>query len=402
MKTKLQAIFSVIFALLFLSQSSNAQTTLLGWQFSDVTPAVVGNEATATSNIIDAKVETSILSRGAGLKTEGVTLARGFSTTFTSYTSGNTTKTDALTNNEYFEFFFTSKVGSKANLGSIENRLRRSSNGPNVYRWMYSLDNAPFVEIGSADITFTDNNTNGVIQSPIDLSAITELQDLDNTHTVRFRIYMWGVSSSTGTFAFARYASGDATPVLELRGTSTTLPVSLTSFTGKKENNGVKLTWKTLSETNNSHYEILRSADDKVFESITIVNGKGNSNTESTYTFTDATPINGNNYYTLKQVDFDGTAKNVALCVVNAAFQKSSFQVLNTADLSTVKCAVSTGFSRLSSIKITDIAGNVKANVSVSLQQGTHVLDVEAALPKGIYVATFSNGMEQMVTKFSK
>jgi hypothetical protein len=41
------------------------------------------------------------------------------------------------------------------------------------------------------------------------------------------------------------------------------LPVSLVSFTGKKVNDGVQLTWKTASELNSKSFEVLRSEDGK-------------------------------------------------------------------------------------------------------------------------------------------
>lgn len=402
MKTKLHSIVLSVLAVILIGFSLNtkAQTSLLAWQFSN--PAFVGNEATATSTSTNSNVETSTLSRGSGLSTTGVTLARGFSTTFTSWTTGNTTKADALTNNEYFEFNFKPKANCNASLGSIEARVRRSANGPTSYRWMYSLNDAAFVEIGTTDITgFSDTNTNGVIQSPIDLSGITALQNLTQTSNVKFRIYMWGVNSGSGTFAFARYAATDLTPVLELKGTAT-LPISLISFTGKNESNGVKLAWQTASERNNSHFEVLRSGDDQKEESIATVNGKGNNSSVSAYFLTDYNPLNGNNYYTLKQFDFDGTATSVAVCAVNNVINKSVFQVLGGNDLNSITCTINSNFSGVSTIKIIDLGGQIKATSTINLLKGNHQIVVPVTLDKGIYFASFSNAKEQMTFKFSK
>jgi len=83
------------------------------------------------------------------------------------------------------------------------------------------------------------------------------------------------------------------------------MPVTLISFNGKSEEGKAKLTWKTTSETNNKGFEIERSADARVFETIGFVDGNGDSKEVNTYHFTDLQPLS-NGYYRLKQLDHDG------------------------------------------------------------------------------------------------
>lgn len=85
------------------------------------------------------------------------------------------------------------------------------------------------------------------------------------------------------------------------------LPVELTSFAAASVGDGVTLKWETASETNNSHFEIERSGDGKIFEYIGDVAGNGTTSENSFYKFHDAAPMKGHNYYRLKQVDFDGS-----------------------------------------------------------------------------------------------
>lgn len=99
-------------------------------------------------------------------------------------------------------------------------------------------------------------------------------------------------------------------PALRILVTEGALPVKLISFDAKAEQNRVRLDWKTASETNNSHFEIERSYNGKLFESIGRVEGKGTSVTESNYTFFDSKPLVGTSYYRLKQVDSDRTKNN--------------------------------------------------------------------------------------------
>jgi hypothetical protein len=84
----------------------------------------------------------------------------------------------------------------------------------------------------------------------------------------------------------------------------TTLPVIITNFSGLKKADGILLTWSTSSESNNSHFEILRADDAQQYTSI----GKVVPNASGNYTLLDKSPLAGNNYYKLVQVDVDGKA----------------------------------------------------------------------------------------------
>ncbi len=90
--------------------------------------------------------------------------------------------------------------------------------------------------------------------------------------------------------------------------TNIALPVQLISFNGRQEGNQVKLSWLTATETNNDHFEVERSENGADYISIGSVKGNGNSLVQQEYTFTDLNPDKGNNYYRLRQMDFNGEA----------------------------------------------------------------------------------------------
>src|SRR5215471_4877557 len=84
------------------------------------------------------------------------------------------------------------------------------------------------------------------------------------------------------------------------------LPLTFLSFNVTKSKNKVLLTWQTISEQHNDYFSIERSAYGNNFYEIGKVKSK-NSNTQmQQYSFEDFTPLNGENYYRLKQVDVDG------------------------------------------------------------------------------------------------
>ena len=84
------------------------------------------------------------------------------------------------------------------------------------------------------------------------------------------------------------------------------LPVKLGSFTVKKVNTSAQLDWSTEQEINSSYFSIERSTDGRIWTSITRVNAAGNSTSVKDYRAFDNNPLNGLNYYRLKQYDVDG------------------------------------------------------------------------------------------------
>jgi len=94
--------------------------------------------------------------------------------------------------------------------------------------------------------------------------------------------------------------------LLDLNG-NFTLPVELISFKADKQNQTVLLTWKTAQEQNSDRFEIERSSNGTAFNSKGSVAAAGNTNSITNYSFKDIDPMNGINYYRLKQVDKDGS-----------------------------------------------------------------------------------------------
>jgi hypothetical protein len=86
------------------------------------------------------------------------------------------------------------------------------------------------------------------------------------------------------------------------------LPVNFLSFTATAEKTDVLLYWSTAQEQNSDHFEIERSSDNSNFVSIGEVTAAHNSSSQTSYSFTDLSPVSGNNFYRLKEVDLDGNS----------------------------------------------------------------------------------------------
>jgi len=89
----------------------------------------------------------------------------------------------------------------------------------------------------------------------------------------------------------------------------TSLPVSFLYFISDKDIDGVLLKWATTSESNNVGFYVERSVDNKNWESISFIDGYGNSDNVVMYSYKDKKRTDINKYYRIKQVDISGGYK---------------------------------------------------------------------------------------------
>ena len=88
------------------------------------------------------------------------------------------------------------------------------------------------------------------------------------------------------------------------------LPVELVSFNSVVSERNVTLNWATASENNNAGFEIERKIsgnESQVWVKAGNIKGKGNSNVQNSYAFTDMNLYSGTYQYRLKQTDFNGS-----------------------------------------------------------------------------------------------
>ena len=85
------------------------------------------------------------------------------------------------------------------------------------------------------------------------------------------------------------------------------LPVAFDYFRAEqKQPYTVRLEWATLMENNSFLFIIEKSNDQKTWNAIGSIAAHGSSNIRTTYSHLDLQPLNGYNYYRLKQIDING------------------------------------------------------------------------------------------------
>ncbi|MCF8254649.1 MAG: PKD domain-containing protein [Bacteroidia bacterium] len=164
--------------------------------------------------------------------------------------------------------------------------------------------------------------------------------------------------------------------------TNPAMPVDLVQFYGKRLNEtAVKLNWRTASEQNNKGFEVEKSKDGFLFESLGFVAGKGNSTITNDYEFKDEQANGKLLYYRLKQVDFNGNYEYTKVISINQDLQENSWaKLLYLSGGEGVQLSASDELKSLRIISNTGVVVKQFENIS-----STQVLQL-ADLAKGIYL----------------
>ncbi len=166
--------------------------------------------------------------------------------------------------------------------------------------------------------------------------------------------------SSTGNVNFSDYSA------FTIAATTIVLPFNLKSFTAKKTNNKVLLSWITSSESNLNIYIVERSNNGSTgWVSIGSLSAT-NTATGRTYSLYDNIPLNGNNYYRLKTVSTNGIITYSLLRLVVISKPAISIELYPNPAVSSVTVSINGILNNRYSIHLIDATGKL-------LQQKTSI-----------------------------
>ncbi|MBE0571466.1 MAG: T9SS type A sorting domain-containing protein [Ignavibacteriaceae bacterium] len=176
------------------------------------------------------------------------------------------------------------------------------------------------------------------------------------------------------------------------------VPVELTSFTAIADSNEVHISWTTQTELNNSGFEIYRLTHGTDWQKITFVPGSGSSTEPKEYFYIDRDVKNGNYFYQLKQIDYNGRYEfsDVISVEVSTPVEYSleqnypnPFNPTTTIRFS-IPSVIASGAkqSPLVTLKVYDVLGNeVALLVNEEKPEGLYEVEFSARdLPSGIYL----------------
>ncbi|MCC6723915.1 MAG: DUF4215 domain-containing protein [Saprospiraceae bacterium] len=178
------------------------------------------------------------------------------------------------------------------------------------------------------------------------------------------------------------------------------LPVELVNFTATPIEQQVQLDWQTATETNNHGFDLQRSQDAKHWESITWINGHGNSQATQNYQHMDKKPKPGTNYYRLRQVDFDGASKFSKLVQVEFEGREHKLEVLPNPNAGQFRLALALPKGINYQVSISNTSGQTKW-IQGGTSSGAFTISplLDSPLPSGIYFVKASTAWGNVVKR---
>jgi Secretion system C-terminal sorting domain len=302
--------FKIIFTIIILCYSNIfSQGVIASWNFEGIVPNNIFNTtlflAAGSSRMADA----GALTAGSEL-----TSSVGISTIFSTPVGNGSAKSlgsTGWTPGGYYQFrvattnfknikLFWDQTGSNTAPASfkISYNITPTTDGF-VDVFSYSLPNNLPTSNDAISWSAATPVTLDLTTFSIDLSAITELNNKDR---VDFRITCTNTTTSIGAGSF--FNTDGIIQVDNFKVTyNSVLPIELRSFEAIQKNNTTNIKWQTESEIDNAYFDIERSNNGHDFNTIGHIKAIG---TAANYGWIDNIPINGINYYRLKQVDKGG------------------------------------------------------------------------------------------------
>jgi hypothetical protein len=252
------------------------------------------------------------------------------------------------------------------------------------------------------------NQTNGTSSAHVTLSWNSStrsctINNINELLTLRWDGSMWrnhgnnisliSGTTASGTLTSSTIVSSFSPFTLGSSSTNNPLPVELTNFKTACQNQQVKLTWSTLSESNNDYFGVERSTDGMLFEEIGKVDGNGTSNQPHEYQFFDEQSLNGTSYYRLIQVDFNWQSETHPIIKANCDTDNNELNIYPNPNSGTFEII---GLSDDNLIEITDVLGKkILSFKSDSANEKINLADVKP----GIYFVNLSDKFGKVLTK---
>jgi hypothetical protein len=180
------------------------------------------------------------------------------------------------------------------------------------------------------------------------------------------------------------------------------LPVELMSFSGKYDMEKVLLDWKTASEKNNDYFIVERSSNARDFEALGQLKGKGNSETESEYNFTDPDPPVNNVviYYRLQQNDFNTRKTYSNIIEIRIPDAEKPPEIFFQSSSSVLKIIPHSYINSAMRIQVLDISGKLlwEKTLNGNNQDDILTFTLPPGMP-GIYFASVTGEHGEIISK---
>ncbi len=214
---------------------------------------------------------------------------------------------------------------------------------------------------GSPDPDFGEN---GFVVTPLAMSSLDQIYN--------------GLLQPDGKIVMN--CSGRPSYVSRYIGGEGVLPVKYASVHAVQKGNSILLQWQTTEELNNQYFSVERSGNQSsAFAEIGKVSSKGEIG--GYYSFLDASPLQDNNFYRLKQVDKDGKYSYSNVVALNYSVLPAISLTPNPAKDQVKISGMTSG--KMNRITITNISG--KKMVTKNTTAADYTISI-SDIPAGLYM----------------
>jgi len=230
--------------------------------------------------------------------------------------------------------------------------------------WDGTIGAYQWAQTGGAAVSLSGANGNTL--------AITNI-NAPGTYNFRFRVYD-NLSAFTDAFATVTKLAA--------------LPVTYAYFRGESVGSSNQLSWATAQESNNDHYDVLRSADGTSFSTVGKVSATGAAS-GSKYGFTDVNAPQGKSYYRLQQVDKDGKSTLSDIISINNTGRGYAIATWPNPAKDNLSVTVNGNLYGNLQVAITDMQGRI-------VKQELWIKNL-TSLKKDIHISELQSGLYQLV-----
>lgn len=216
--------------------------------------------------------------------------------------------------------------------------------------------------------------------------------------------YVFGTDSPSG--GGGSYSTGDSGTESDFNNDESSslinfvngvLPIELLYFKAFSKSEVINFFWATTSETNFDYFTIQRSVDGSIFTDLASIEGNGDENVITKYTYTDFFPKSGISYYRLKATDMDGSAEYFETIKIITALQ-DALVVQNP--IVTNKLVFSLNFEPLSEIlHVSVLTLSGREIHQAMIKTGSSLYSLNLNLPIGYYLLKVKAGSKEYTRK---
>jgi hypothetical protein len=346
-----------------------------------------------------AMTVTGDLSMGGNFKNQWKAVFKGSNNTFNS----STVATDSIIN--LYTMMFVNAIGGTAKIRNdglfwTRGSFNYNSGGAMVMR----VTNALFRVDGaiSNNSTITGYGSNMYVGGAFGNNGTVK----GNSGTQRLRLNQAPGNGTQTNTTVSSFTPQDTTSFAGGQGNPATcnvlLPITVTAFKGAVTENGIQLTWATLTEQNGKKFVIEYSTDAISFAVAGEVAAKGNSNARIDYSYLFTKNTGSTLYFRLNMVDIDGREEYSNIVLVKAgAVQTISAGVYPNPFTEKLQVTLSLSRSTTVALKLFDMNGRIVKSQLNNGQSGANKFTLTglSALQPGLYLVEVTAGEEKWMQK---